>query len=1035
MNFERQVLQFIKICLFICADFIFPSVIFGDGIISDFSLANDPVTSTLNIINIKPSDEVERLNISLKSYLVADDMINAKSTVEKLMQKIASKNIGESILSESYYLIGIYHLKSGSVNSAVYYLKLCVSIKEKKKEYDVRYAKAIYNLSVAFTKIGDMYEFKNYAVKSIEVGKKVYGESSPELLDSYLSLVSALIYMTEYEQALSNANFAVNMAIMNPDTTTPEYLAGLYTNIGLCHNKLGDPSKAKIYFDKVESIYLNYKLEKNDNYINLMNFMAKTYHLVGLEKESGEYYQRGVTLAISRNSLLAFDLINAYSVFLANNNEKKKGEALLKNAIDRAKTTYTLNPRIYYEVLFYYANYLQEYQIDVKKSIKFYDECLEYLRMNEHNSFFKINLYIGYSNALKDEGKYEKALGIIESLLIPDSENKRIDENYENPSAASLIPDLTSLSILKLKYNILWNIYKKEPSLETLEAASNTSELIVSLLDKVRVNINEDESRIILGNKYRDSYINAIHDFYLLYNKTSDRRFLEKAFEYSEKSKVADLLASTRELKATQFHVPPETGNLEQELQKEISLYNARISEAAYSENPDTILIVNLKENLLKATQKRDSLILVFEKQYPDYYALKYNTHVIDINKIPEVVGDDVNYMNYVVADTVLYTFVVNRKHQQLFAFPVDSSFYNEIKKFRNLLSMPLSSDNASLKLKEFQSSGYKLHKILIEPIRSFLISDKLLISPDNILSYLPFETIPESPENQKNLSYKDLNYLMNNFDISYAYSATFMTESVKKGNIGSNKLIAFAPDYPESIDIRSVLMSRQAGMGTLNDLPFARQEAEYVSDITNGKLFENSEAKESIYKKESGRYDIIHLAMHTLLNDKDPMHSRLIFSQKNDPSEDGYLNTYEIYGIPLKAKMVVLSSCNTGTGQLSSGEGILSLARGFLFSGSQSVVMSMWEIEDKSGTQIVEMFYKNLKKGYPKSIALKKARIAFLDNADMLRSHPYFWSSLVVYGNNSPLYYSWKMKICIAAIIVFLILIPGIYYLKRKYS
>ena len=113
----------------------------------------------------------------------------------------------------------------------------------------------------------------------------------------------------------------------------------------------------------------------------------------------------------------------------------------------------------------------------------------------------------------------------------------------------------------------------------------------------------------------------------------------------------------------------------------------------------------------------------------------------------------------------------------------------------------------------------------------------------------------------------------------------------------------------------------------------------------------------ESVYKTESGKYDIIHLAMHTVLNDKDPMHSTLIFSQGNDTIEDGFLKTYEVYGIPLKAKMVVLSSCNTGTGLLYSGEGILSLARGFIYSGSQSVVMSMWEIEDRSGTEIVKMF------------------------------------------------------------------------------
>jgi CHAT domain-containing protein len=261
------------------------------------------------------------------------------------------------------------------------------------------------------------------------------------------------------------------------------------------------------------------------------------------------------------------------------------------------------------------------------------------------------------------------------------------------------------------------------------------------------------------------------------------------------------------------------------------------------------------------------------------------------------------------------------------------------------------------------------------------------------------------------------------------------MAESVIKEYSRRNKLIAFAPDYPEPIDIQSVLMSRQAGIGVLNDLPFARMEAKYVSDITGGALYANSDAKETIYKQESGKYDIIHLAMHTLLNDKDPMNSTLIFSRGKDSLEDGYLKTYEIYGIPLKAKMVVLSSCNTGTGLLYSGEGILSLARGFIYSGSQSVVMSLWEIEDKSGTEIVEMFYKNLKKGYPKSVALKKARNAFLENADQLRSHPYFWSSLVVYGNNAPLYYSNKLKfirIAIASVLFFLL---GFYFWKRKYS
>jgi CHAT domain-containing protein len=174
---------------------------------------------------------------------------------------------------------------------------------------------------------------------------------------------------------------------------------------------------------------------------------------------------------------------------------------------------------------------------------------------------------------------------------------------------------------------------------------------------------------------------------------------------------------------------------------------------------------------------------------------------------------------------------------------------------------------------------------------------------------------------------------------------------------------------------------------------------------------------------------------MHTVLNDQNPMNSAMIFAQDDDSPEDGLLYTYEVYGIPMKARMVVLSSCNTGSGKLHTGEGILSLARGFLYSGSQSVVMSMWEIDDKSGTDIIRMFYENLKKGKSKSEALRSARSSYLKSASQLRSHPYFWSSLVVYGENSPVYYSrWKPVVVI--LILLLLIFSAVYYLRyRKYS
>jgi CHAT domain-containing protein len=1021
--------------MFVCNGCINSPFIFGavrdrnNCSVNTSELFSDPLN------NSRYSPDIKVLNDSLLKYLTDEDLVNASAIVEILLKKISGQNIDDKILLDSYYFIGIYHLKAKECFESVRYLSICAAAKERNNAIDRRYERVLYNLSLAYLILGDLNKFEYFAERSLEIGKRVFGNSSPELVYSYLSLLTAYVELKESEKAIAASNLALEIADAKPDSVPVSVVGIIYENVGVCYHRMGNFSKAKIYYEKAESVFSKTPDLMADSYINTIASLASAFSSLGLFQKSEEYYEKGLRLAISRNSSFAFTFINNYCISLAKNGNVAKGEKLLEDALGRAKAFSAKNPRNYYEVLNFYANYLRENKINLRKAIECYEKSYEYLKSNDHDASLKYVVFIGYSRALKETGETEKAVVLLQSLLFPDNKAGDLTNNLENPTIETLKPEISILTILKLKYLILSDIYKAKGNLKILTAASNTSELVIGLIDKIRINISEEESRLILGDKYRDSYLNAIHDFNLLYNLTSDNNYLEKAFEYSEKSKVAGLLTATRELKATQFHIPSAIAANEMELQKEISLLNIRISDESNSKKPNQTIISEWKEGLLNATRKRDSLILVFEKQYPGYYALKYNTRMIGLKEIPSVVGKDGNYINYILSDTVLYTFVVNRKNQHLFSTPVDSSFISDIKKFRQLLSMPLPSDNAALKFKEFQLVGYRLFKKLIDPVKSSLISDKIFISPDNILSYLPFETIPTSSVSIDAMKYRDLSYLMNTYDISYTYSATFMAEYMKKEYKKSNTLIAFAPNYPEPIDIQKVLMSRQVKGGVLNDLPYARQEAEFVTHLTGGKLYENGEARESVYKKESGQYDIIHLSMHTLMNDTDPMHSTLIFSYLNDSIDDGYLKTFEIYGIPLKAKMVVLSSCNTGSGRMSSGEGILSLARGFIYSGSQSVVMSLWEIEDKSGTEIVEKFYRNLKNGYSKSTSLKMARIDFLNNADQLRSHPYFWSTLVVYGDNEPLYYSKKLKFIILAIVIILSISIIYYFSKRRYS
>ncbi|KKL46833.1 hypothetical protein LCGC14_2341630, partial [marine sediment metagenome] len=161
----------------------------------------------------------------------------------------------------------------------------------------------------------------------------------------------------------------------------------------------------------------------------------------------------------------------------------------------------------------------------------------------------------------------------------------------------------------------------------------------------------------------------------------------------------------------------------------------------------------------------------------------------------------------------------------------------------------------------------------------------------------------------------------------------------------------------------------------------------------------------ESRFKQDAENYDILHLAMHTIVNNEDPMYSKLAFAQNVDSLNDGFLNTYEIYNMRFNARMAVLSSCKTGFGKLMKGEGVMSLARGFMYAGCPSIVMTLWEVSDKSGARLMQDFYQSLIKGKSKAEALQEAKLNFLKKADNLKANPYFWSTYVVIGDSSPIY------------------------------
>lgn len=217
-------------------------------------------------------------------------------------------------------------------------------------------------------------------------------------------------------------------------------------------------------------------------------------------------------------------------------------------------------------------------------------------------------------------------------------------------------------------------------------------------------------------------------------------------------------------------------------------------------------------------------------------------------------------------------------------------------------------------------------------------------------------------------------------------------------------------------------------------NLKWSESEVTGISKILSGKIFLYDQASEEKFKTLASQANIIHLATHAVIDDEAPLYSKFLFSHSNKTIEDGLLHTYEIYNTDLNANLAVLSACNTGTGKLVNGEGIMSLARGFMYAGCPNVVVSLWQVDDKSTASIMNNFYKEIKKGADKDAALRNAKLEYLKNADEVKSNPFYWAGFVLIGNSYPVPFNQKsIGFSFYWIFIFIFVILILLFLMRK--
>ena len=591
---------------------------------------------------------------------------------------------------------------------------------------------------------------------------------------------------------------------------------------------------------------------------------------------------------------------------------------------------------------------------------------------------------------------YQKALSTLQQSIISSCRTFSDTSMFANPVIADIQTTHPLIEALWYKAYILYKLYGNDKkNLNCLRTALDCQELSVKLTERTVMDIDTENASLDRVNLKRIALDNAVSYATLLYLCTDNRQYAEKALVYAEKSKMQVLLINT--MKKNDLHrsgLPDSLIRKEERLKHEILDIENRLALDEKS-NRLPALHDNLLAKLTGLYDRRDELANRLEKDYPAYYRAKYSLNVAGLDEIQQMLDDDQVILEYQLLDSEIITFVIARNDFSIHYQPIDKQVPDNIQQLRNsIASDPLQFERDSA-FKAFAASSHYLYEKLIGPVYDKIKNKRLIIIPHNLLTQIPFEVlISKKPADNQQPDYKSLNYLIKEFSIVYAYSANLLLDQNLGEKYGSGTAI-FLPDY--------TLYKGNKKQPLFPVLKGAASEAAAIKKLSHGRLFKDRQANETNFKARANGYRVLHIASHTLLDDKNPSLSCIVMTATADSAEDGYLYSYELNQMDLNAQLVVLSGCNTGFGILRKSEGLISIARSFFYTGVRTIAYTLWPVADGAGATLISDFYKEVKHHQRLDDALKTSKLKFLEQADPVKAHPFYWAGYVIVGKTDP--------------------------------
>lgn len=588
------------------------------------------------------------------------------------------------------------------------------------------------------------------------------------------------------------------------------------------------------------------------------------------------------------------------------------------------------------------------------------------------------------------------------------------------------------------KVSVLYHIAKAFRRTGKLEEALTYSENALAAIEKFRTSVANSGLRSSYFASVRQQYDLYIDVLMRLHRRTGLDTFAVRAFETSERSRARTLLESISEtrmaiLRGGDPKQIQRAAILRTLLDSKVERYTELLSAKA-----DKKVLSQVSGEIRTLTAESDELEAELRVHSPRYASLT----LADPFNLPELqralLDEDSLLLEYSLGEENSYLWAITRDAFFTHVLPARSEIEKKVIQVRELLTARsrLSSENIAqyqsrvrVSEAQYEQTVADLGRILLGPLNNLFRKHRLIIVAEGALQYLPFGALPVGSSQVQSRP------LIVGHEIVSLPSASTLAiirrEASRRGNPDrtlavfadpvfqkrdprvnqsstptANVPVAAVPTEGMTNGLAQMVRSMDGlDIGTdLPRLPFTRTEAESILAMVpqNRRMaaLGFSATRTAVMSEDLKRYRIVHFATHALLNDEHPDLSSLVLSlvDGNGKAQNGFLRLRDIYNLQLAAELVVLSACDTALGKEVKGEGLMSMVRGFMYSGTPRVMASLWKIDDEATAELMKEFYKHLlQEGMTPAAALRQAQITQMQKKS--RQSPYYWAGFQLQG------------------------------------